>query len=235
MGEAIQTQGKDVASTQLAEIKKAPLGFKPKKVRPRPKAGHHAGPYRVDRKFYTSGQAARLLNIPDRTLRRYLSTGKIDGIQHPITGTWQIEKDALAAFIQKCGCSVILEANPTHVLVIHDNRELVLTIKTSISEAFPDAEVEAAYDPCNALIQIGEDCPDIVILKADIPGIPSRDILSAIKNNVTTAGIKIIALEDDPEKRAELEKLGADASISPDCASQNMSQVVESLLAPESN
>lgn len=215
------------------------MGFKPKKTQPRSKAasrvGPYQGPYRVDRKFYTSGQAARLLNIPDRTLRRYLSTGKIDGIQHPITGTWQIEKEALAAFIEQCGCSVITQVTPTQVLVVHDDPERRASIETAVEHALPEATVQTADNPLNALIRIGEDCPDVVILKADIPGLSCRDFLTAIKNNVTTGEIKTIVLREGPEDPQETAQLGADATIQTPYSVEDIEQIFKSLFDPQAN
>jgi len=234
-----------LASTQTAEAKESSLGLGPKelgsnkmgpkKARPRSKVARSARPYRVDRNFYTSGQAARLLGIPDRTLRRYLSTGKINGIQHPITGTWQIDKEALAAFIQKCGCSVITGVTPTKILVIHDSPPSVSEIEVSVRQALPEATVQTADDPCNALIQIGEECPDVVILKANLPGLPCQDILTAIKNNVTTGKIKTIILNQDPTQQPDHEKLGADATLEAPFTPENLVRVFESLFQNEAN
>ena len=74
--------------------------------------------FTLDKDTYTSGQAARLLDIPARTLRRYLSIGKIEGIQNPITQTWQISAEALSRFIQNQGGEVIIQEHPVTVLVI---------------------------------------------------------------------------------------------------------------------
>ena len=49
---------------------------------------------------YTSGEIAKLLKIPNRTIRRYLEIGKITGNQHPITKTWIVTRDDLIEFLK---------------------------------------------------------------------------------------------------------------------------------------
>ena len=52
---------------------------------------------------YSSGEAARFLGIPGRTLRRYLTRGWIVASQNPITGSWVIPREALIAFLRQRG------------------------------------------------------------------------------------------------------------------------------------
>jgi excisionase family DNA binding protein len=55
-------------------------------------------------KRYTTGQVAKLLDVPDRTIRRYVQNGKIEGSQNPITKTWSIGREAIIGFArQKVG------------------------------------------------------------------------------------------------------------------------------------
>jgi excisionase family DNA binding protein len=49
----------------------------------------------------TSGQAADLLGIPSRTMRRYLHTGRLRATQHPITGRWLVSQEDLMAFLRE--------------------------------------------------------------------------------------------------------------------------------------
>jgi hypothetical protein len=50
---------------------------------------------------YTSGEIAKILDIPDRTARAYLSIGKIQGTQNPITGRWKVTKETLLDFMKQ--------------------------------------------------------------------------------------------------------------------------------------
>lgn len=49
-------------------------------------------------KLLTSGQAAKFLGIPGRTIRRYLSSGRLQATQHPVTKRWGLTQEALVEF-----------------------------------------------------------------------------------------------------------------------------------------
>ncbi|MCP4604989.1 MAG: response regulator [Proteobacteria bacterium] len=172
-----------------------------------------AVPFQIDKDYYTSGQAARLLEIPDRTIRRYLSTGRIAGTQHPITGTWQIGKQALIRFIEESGCNVVQVSKQVNIHIVNDEPAMIGFLELALQRALPGAIVETLNDACNALIQIGETKPDIVILKAKMPVLYGRDILLAIRNNKTTTKTKVLALSGMPDDLDELTDLGADESL----------------------
>ena len=51
------------------------------------------------KEWVTTGQAAKLLQCPDRTVRRYVHNGKIISKQHPITGRWKVSVASIQAII----------------------------------------------------------------------------------------------------------------------------------------
>ncbi len=61
---------------------------------------------------YSSGEAARFLGIPARTLRRYLTRGWIAASQNPITGSWVIPRASLLAFLRQRGLQPFSEERP---------------------------------------------------------------------------------------------------------------------------
>jgi len=54
-----------------------------------------------EKEYYSSGQVAKILDIPDRTVRRYLSERRLKGHQNIITGTWSITKKAVRNFVRE--------------------------------------------------------------------------------------------------------------------------------------
>ncbi|MCP4677221.1 MAG: response regulator [Deltaproteobacteria bacterium] len=172
-----------------------------------------ARPFRIDRDFYTSGQAARLLGIPDRTIRRYLTIGKIAGTQHPITGTWQISRAALASFVEANGCDVVQTSREMHVFLVNDEPAMVGFLERALQRALQEATITTLNDACNALIQIGSVRPDLVVLKARMPILYGRDLVMAIRSNRETASIKILAMSGLPDDLEELTALGTNETL----------------------
>ncbi|MDJ0763221.1 MAG: response regulator [Myxococcota bacterium] len=201
-------------------------------------AGQSDRQYRIDRDVYTSGQVARLLSIPDRTLRRYLAIGRIAGSQHPITGTWEISRFALARFIEQSGCTAVHVSQQVHISIVSDEPTMGGLFRQGVIEKIPNSRIQILDDVCTALIYIGNACPDLVILKANMPILSGREILSAIRNNPITAHVKVIALSDQPEEIAELKAIGADVALQMPFSYQDLTDKIQELLTrnvPESS
>ena len=165
---------------------------------------------KMDRKSYSSGQAAQLLGIPDRTIRRYLRTGKIRGSQNPITGTWQISPKALIEFVEKRGCNRAQFPFKSTILVADDDPAVADSIKIALDKPMPNVVVEKSQDACDALIRIGDIRPDIAVIEAKMSLLHGKDLLVAIKNNPKTKTVKILATGNRFEDLKELAEIGAE-------------------------
>lgn len=53
--------------------------------------------------YITSGKAAARAGIPERTMRRYIRTKKVAGVQNPLTKRWKVDVAALDAFLLSNG------------------------------------------------------------------------------------------------------------------------------------
>jgi CheY-like chemotaxis protein len=186
--------------------------------------------YRMNSNLCTSGQVAKLLGVPDRTIRRYLSTGKIDGVQNPITGTWQISRQALIRFIEERGCDFRQFPFSIQVLVVDDEPTVANSITRILGRSFSDAVVTVSRDACNALIEIGNTRPDLVILDARMPMLNGREILIAMKNNPATKDIKVLAISGHAKDLDELIALGADEMLFKPFSFSELLEKVETLV-----
>ncbi len=163
------------------------------------------------KKFYTSGQAARLLQIPERTMRRYLSLGKVLGEQHPITGTWKISKEALIRFVaDRCGQKSQAAAT-LRVLVIHQDTRTWPALKLVLDR--PGFNIESCRDACDALINIGATKPDLVIIDAQMPTLNGGDLIKAIRRNPNTSRLAVLLFGRNPQELEALKQLGADDTV----------------------
>ena len=169
--------------------------------------------FSLEKDVYTSGQAARLLGIPSRTLRRYLSIGKIEGQQNPITQTWQITAEALAQFIAEQGGEAVIELKEISVLII-DNKKSVGEMFRKIGETsrrpIRTSEFQEVGD---ALIESGVRRPDLIVIDTSTPYYDGVGLLRLMRSNPHTSAAKVLAVTDDPSKTRELESLGAATSL----------------------
>jgi excisionase family DNA binding protein len=61
------------------------------------------------RQVYTTGQAARLLCVADRTVRMWFDTGRLRGFRLPPKQDRRIPRESLVAFISKHGLALPAE------------------------------------------------------------------------------------------------------------------------------
>jgi len=162
---------------------------------------------------YTSGQVARLLNIPARTARRYLANGKIPAIQNPITGRWKISWETLAAVMAEYQLPLPELPSVRHVIVVDDEELVVRSISQTLTGAGEELSVEGFASSYEALIRLGSTVPDLVILDSRMPGADGRAVLKAIKSSPATSRTPVLVVSGYPEDLEEMLTLGASAAL----------------------
>ena len=179
------------------------------------KGGIRAGSrcFTLDKDSYTSGQAARLLDIPARTLRRYLSIGKIEGIQNPITQTWQISAEALSRFIQSQGGEVVIADQELIALVIEGKSQVADLLKRYSEQRYPNLKVKYFQEVGDALIESGVQTPDLIIIDVNTPFYDGPGLLKLLRSNPHTSSSKILALSDESDTSTDLDAMGATTTL----------------------
>jgi CheY-like chemotaxis protein len=169
--------------------------------------------FSLTKDFYTSGQAARLLGIPSRTLRRYLSIGKIEGRQNPITQTWQITPESLAKFIAEQGGEAVMEMKEISVLII-DGRKAVGDLFRKMAESSRRSILISEFQEVgDALIESGVRKPDLIVIDTSTPFYDGTSLLKLLRANPHTHGAKILAITDDHSRTRRIEEEGAAAVL----------------------
>jgi CheY-like chemotaxis protein len=184
--------------------------------RPSSTAPYRRGGLRVfslDKDSYTSGQAARLLGIPSRTLRRYLSIGKIEGLQNPITQTWQITSESLVKFISKQGGEAVVEMKEVSVLIFDDKKAVGDLFRRMAKSSRRPLVVSEFQEVGDALIESGVHRPDLIVIDTETPIYDGLSLLKLLCSNPHTQAAKILAMTDEPDKTRDLELLGAATTL----------------------
>ncbi len=180
----------------------------------------------LEKDTYTSGQAARLLDIPARTLRRYLSIGKIEGIQNPITQTWQISAAALSRFIQRQGGEAVITEQALVALVIDGKPQVAELLKRFADQRYPKLEVKAFQEVGDALIESGVRTPDLIVIDTHTPFYDGLGLLKLLKSNSHTSSSKILAITDESESTIHLDDLGATTTLVKPFSYSDLSQTL---------
>ena len=169
--------------------------------------------FTLDKDTYTSGQAARILDIPARTLRRYLSIGKIEGTQNPITQTWQISAEALSRFITTQGGEVVIADQEIVALVIDGKPQVAELLRRFAQQRYPNLVIKEFQEVGDALIESGVKTPDLIVIDTNTPFYDGLALLRLLRSNSHTASSKILAITDASDTTANLGHLGATTTL----------------------
>lgn len=119
------------------------------------------------------------------------------------------------------------------VLVVDDEPNIVLSLEFLMEQA--GFEVATAEDGEQALAQVRDDQPDLLLLDISLPGISGFDVLERLRSEEATARLPIIMLTAHG-RDVEREKgmaLGADDYITKPFSTQTLVEKVKTLLIKE--
>ena len=179
---------------------------------------------------YTSGQVAKLLGIPARTARRYLAIGRIPATQNPITGTWMIRGEELAAFMEQYNLDTATVLSSARILAVDDEPTIVNLIEKYLERSDRDYIIDTTLNPYDALIRIGTAPPDLVCLDVCMPGMDGKQVLEAIRSNYKNDQVKVLAITGYPSEIGNMLQLGADDAMAKPFKPEQLIDKVAALL-----
>lgn len=169
------------------------------------------------KKFFTTGDVAKICEISPKTVINYCESGKLSSEKSPVTNYRRIPRDALVAFMEKYNIPVSRadSIEQKSVLVVDDDENFVRLLKKAFNLAEKNVLVKVACDGYEALVEIGKEAPDLVILDVMMPKIDGYEVCKTLRSNPSFKGVKICAIsgvsDDDMEKN--LLRCGADLFI----------------------
>jgi CheY-like chemotaxis protein len=109
-----------------------------------------------------------------------------------------------------------------------DGRDIVCCVLAN--EGFETIEATNGHD---ALEQVREHLPDVVVLDLALPGIDGWEVARLIKADRATAGVRLLGFTAHAEKTAlqRAREAGCDAVLTKPCAPRALVQSVRDLLA----
>lgn len=167
---------------------------------------------------FTTGEVARICRIAPKTVINYCEAGKIRNLKSPITNYRRIPRDSLLEFMRTFGIpdTEIERIEKKSILIVEDDKKVQKTLQDMIKEVFSDrVKVASARDGYEALLALGTELPDLLVLDIGLPSIDGYEVCKRIREHVSTRGLRILAITGLPDKEAEQKILqaGADSCL----------------------
>jgi len=152
-----------------------------------------------------------MLNIPARTIRSYLATGRLRARQNPVTGRWTIEREDLNEFMRHNGLDPTQLSRPLRVLVVDQESATTQLMRKALTRTGRTAAVEQEPNCAAALIRIGAAPPDLLVLDGETVGERCRELIEAIRSQPRTNGVRVLLIESP--SRAQPDSLPTHARL----------------------
>lgn len=142
---------------------------------------------------FTTHDIARFCDVYPSSVTHWINAGKLRAHQ-TAGGHHRVTREDLIGFLE--GLNIRLPDELVarkRVLIVDDDAELSKVIARAFSRR-GDCDVEICGDGINALIRIGQQAPDLVILDIVIPKFDGIQVCRVLKSQPKTRAIKIIAI-----------------------------------------
>lgn len=162
--------------------------------------------------IFTTHEVSKLLQVNPRSVINWIEQDLLDSYRTP-GGHRRIRRDDLLAFLRRHRIPIppALTADKLKVLIVEDEDSIVQVLKT-LFERQNLYKITSASDGITALIDIGTQRPDLLILDILIPGVDGLEVCRRIKENRENR-TAIIAISGRPEIESKILQAGADCFL----------------------
>lgn len=145
-------------------------------------------------KTFTTYEIAKFCDVYPSTIINWIEEGKLKAHSTP-GGHNRVTGADLLAFFKKFNMPVPPELRAAKkVLIVDDDAELRRCLERAFQRR-PDAfQPESCETGTEALIRIGRDLPDLVVLDIVLPGMDGIEVCRILKSKPDTRAIKIIGI-----------------------------------------
>lgn len=151
---------------------------------------------RIDNSFkrFTTFEVAKICGAFHTTVINWINKGKLKAHVTP-GGHRRVMIGDLIEFMERYQMPIPpdLVGRPKTALIVEDNAATQRLLLRALG-AFPELVVSACADGMEALIAIGKEAPDLLVLDVKIPSIEGTKVCELLRSNDHTRAIRIIAI-----------------------------------------
>lgn len=145
-------------------------------------------------KTYTTHDIGRFCDVYPSSVANWIHSGKIKSYQTP-GGHHRVSRKDLLNFLTELKIPIPAELQGrARVLIVDDDEEMARVIARAFSRRGDEFEAEVCGNGIEALIRIGQEPPDLVILDIVLPKMDGIQVCRVLKAKPETRDIKIVAI-----------------------------------------
>lgn len=171
----------------------------------------------MEKKYYMTGEIAKITGISQKTIKNYCTQGKIKSEKTPITNYRRISRQNLVRFLEENSIPLdILDGKSgKKVLVTDDDKKIVKLVTEYLKNIDESFIIDTASNGYEACIKAGVLIPDIMILDLNMPKVDGFEVVRNIRTIEETKHARIIICTGyaSEENRKTLEEFGVSLII----------------------
>lgn len=179
------------------------------------------------KELFTASEVARFCQVDLKTIHNWADRGEIRHFRTPGRHLRFRRVDVLD-FLRKYGYPVpdVLKQGKPRVHVIEEDAGTVESLERGLSGRF---EVTSFGEPVDALIAIGSDTPDVVVLDVGGEKVDGLSCIRRLRSIEGTRHVRIVVFSSRADQRAEALEAGASAFVAKPNTGE-LAETIDSLL-----
>lgn len=160
--------------------------------------------------LFTASEVARFCQVDLKTIHNWAERGEIRHFRTPGRHLRFRRADVLD-FLRKYGYPIpdhLLQGKPRVVLWVSDTEPLKRALKARF-------EISTYSDILEAMLAIGADPPDAIVLEQNGGTVEGTAIAFRLKGSDATRHVRVVLLSDNEAVKARAHEVGASAVVSP--------------------
>jgi excisionase family DNA binding protein len=163
--------------------------------------------------FFTTFEISQICGVNPTTVQNWVKGKKLKAFQTP-GGHRRVSRDDLIAFLKEFGMPIPTDLllDTAHIMIVDDEQDILSMMEELMKAEDETIRVSKAQNGVDALLMIGENKPDLLILDLMMPGMNGFEICKKLKASPSTQNIKIVAVSGDhtPSIKDRILNAGAD-------------------------
>lgn len=149
-------------------------------------------------RVFTTFEVARICGVFHTTVINWVNKGRLKA-HHTPGGHRRIKAADLVDFMQRYEMPIPadLAGRPKRILIVEDDPGVQRMLRRAL-QPLPGVVIQECADGIEALIAIGKEAPDLLILDIRIPQVNGVEVCRLLKANENTQPVKIVAVTGEP-------------------------------------
>lgn len=162
----------------------------------------------IPQEVFTTFDAAKICNANFNSIKNWIHQGKLRAYKTP-GGHYRIQKQDLRSFLHDHGMPDPFEPTQKSILILDDNQDVIDNMELLLAEY----KCQGVTDGYDALVQIGREPPDIVLIDVYMPDLDGFEVIRRLREKDFLTKTHIIAYSgaDEPDLADRTIEAGAHA------------------------